>query len=92
MFERLAGRPPILPVPELPKQSEWLSSQFGHRSSPPFFIFDERVLVLFKYSTRMRSPWGFTFAPDEQALLGARSLEHQPIVVAMVCGSDGIAQ
>ena len=63
----------------------------GIRYNLPFFIFNNRLLVLFKYSTRTRSPWGFTFTPDEQALLNARALESQHIVIALVCGSDGIA-
>jgi len=63
----------------------------GVRYTPPFFIFNERLRVLFKYSTRTRSPWGFTFMPDEQSLLNTRSREDYPIVIAMVCGSDGVA-
>ena len=63
----------------------------GIQYSPPFFLVNDHFLVLFKYSTRTRSPWGFTFAPDEQALLKARALENHPLVIAMVCGSDGVA-
>jgi hypothetical protein len=57
---------------------------------PPFFVLCDRLLVLLKYCTRPRSPWGFTFTPDEQALLQQRAQER-PIVIAMVCGSDGVA-
>lgn len=63
----------------------------GVRYNPPFFVFNDRLLVLIKYSTRTRSPWGFTFTPDEQALLNARALADRSIVIAMVCGSDGVA-
>src|ERR1700683_347324 len=63
----------------------------GIRYCPPFFTFNDRLLVLLKYSTRTRSPWRFTFKPDEQARLQTRALEQRPIIIAMVCGSDGIA-
>lgn len=63
----------------------------GIRYHAPFFIFNERLFVLLKYSTRTRSPWGFTFTPDEQMHLSARALERHPLVIAMVCGADGVA-
>src|SRR5262245_47555840 len=63
----------------------------GIRYDPPFFSLDDRVLVLLKYSTRTRRPWAFTFTPDEQTLLQARAVEQRPIVIALVCGGDGIA-
>ena len=57
---------------------------------PPFFTVNGKLLVCLKYSTRNRTPWGFTFTPDEQMLLrnGAKTL---PLVVGLVCGADGIA-
>jgi hypothetical protein len=57
---------------------------------PPFFILDNRVLALLKYSTRNRSPWGFTFSPGEQVLLEQRSTMVR-VVVGLICGADGIA-
>jgi hypothetical protein len=39
----------------------------------PFFVFNDRLSVLLKYSTRGRSPWGFTFTADEQRGLAARA-------------------
>jgi hypothetical protein len=56
----------------------------------PFFVLNERVSVLLKYSTRGRSPWGFTFTTDEQHGLAARSTEMKTLV-GLICGSDGIA-
>lgn len=57
---------------------------------PPLFTING-LSVLLKYSTKGRSPWGFTFTPDEQRILsGCRSAEGRA-VVAMVCGSDGVA-
>lgn len=57
---------------------------------PPLFIVNNEVLVLLKYSTRGRSPWGFTFTQDEQKLLETKAAE-QRIVIGLVCGSDGVA-
>lgn len=60
------------------------------RYESPLFILDDRLLVYMKYSTKTRSPWGFTFMPDEQLLLerkGARA----DLVIGLICGSDGVA-
>jgi hypothetical protein len=56
----------------------------------PFFFINKSVRVLLKYSTRTRSPWGFTFVPDEQDLL-QNKFQNFETVIALVCGADGIA-
>lgn len=56
----------------------------------PFFELNDRIRVHLKYSTGVRSPWGFTFMPEEQRLLASES-EQRPIVVGLVCGADGVA-
>lgn len=60
------------------------------RYEPPLFIVNDRFIVLLKYSTRGRSPWGFTFRPDEQELLRQKSAQLDTII-GLVCGSDGVA-
>lgn len=60
------------------------------RYDAPFFFFNDRLAVLLKYSTRSRSPWGFTFTPDEQNLLQAQTREFR-MVIGLICGADGIA-
>lgn len=55
----------------------------------PFFLINNRLLVLLKYSTKGRSPWGFTFMPDEQLLLQERAPGFK-IVLGLVCGADGV--
>ena len=57
---------------------------------PPLFIFNESISVLIKYSTRGRSPGGFTFTTDEQLVIRCRSTPHN-FIIALACGSDGIA-
>ncbi|HUQ69050.1 MAG TPA: hypothetical protein VM165_05980 [Planctomycetaceae bacterium] len=60
------------------------------RYDAPFFVLNHQLLVYLKYSTKGRSPWGFTFTPDEQALLGTMATDAA-IVIGLVCGSDGVA-
>lgn len=56
----------------------------------PFFVIDDIVQVHLKYSTAVRSPWGFTFKPEEQSLLRQRA-DQLPTVIGLVCGADGVA-
>jgi hypothetical protein len=56
----------------------------------PFFLLNNRILAHLKYSTRGRSPWGFTFTPEEQVLLRNRAVRSS-IVIGLICGSDGVA-
>src|ERR1700719_3100931 len=60
------------------------------RYEAPLFFLNSHLMVLLKYSTRGRSPWGFTFTPDEQALLKAADSKSR-IVIGLVCGADGVA-
>lgn len=56
----------------------------------PFFIINDQLLVHLKYSTRGRSPWGFTFTTDEQRILHSKA-SGSKIVIGFVCGADGVA-
>lgn len=56
----------------------------------PFFVIDEKLQVHLKYSTAVRSPWGFSFMPDEQQSMRKRSCE-MPLMIGLICGADGIA-
>lgn len=60
------------------------------RYEPPLFVLNNQILVLLKYSTKGRSPWGFTFTRDEQILLQSRASERK-VVIGLVCGADGVA-
>jgi len=57
---------------------------------PPFFVLNNCVIALLKYSTRGRSPWGFTFMPYEQTMLREKASQFKT-VIALVCGADGVA-
>jgi hypothetical protein len=56
----------------------------------PLFVVDDIVQLHLKYSTAIRSPWSFTFTPDEQAVLHGRASD-MPLVIGLICGADGIA-
>ena len=56
----------------------------------PFFVLNNQVAVLLKYSTKNRSPWGFTFSSDERGSLEAKACASDT-VIGLVCGSDGVA-
>jgi len=62
----------------------------GIRYEAPFFLLNNRVFVHLKYSTKGRSPWGFTFTPDEQTLLHNRA-SRSSVVIGLICGADGVA-
>lgn len=60
------------------------------RHEAPFFLLNDTLAVLLKYSTRVRSPWGFTFTPDEQKALRKKAAESNT-AIGLICGSDGVA-
>lgn len=60
------------------------------RYDAPFFLLNGDIACYLKYCTRGRSPWGFTFAPDEQAVLQATAARLRT-VIGLVCGADGVA-
>lgn len=70
-----------------------LLARAGHitsiRYQPPVFLIND-IVVLLKYSTKSRSPWGFTFMPDEQLMLHDHT-SRVKVAVGLICGSDGIA-
>jgi hypothetical protein len=55
----------------------------------PFYVLNGRLAILLKYSTRGRSPWGFTVTENEKAQLRTRS-EKLEIAIGLICGSDGV--
>jgi hypothetical protein len=62
----------------------------GLKYQPPFFLINDRLWVLLKYSTKSRSPWGFTFTADEQEVLQLRAGNFKT-AIGLICGSDGVA-
>jgi hypothetical protein len=56
----------------------------------PYFLINNSIYLLLKYSAKGRSPWSFTFACEEQASLTERAIELTT-VIGLVCGADGVA-
>jgi hypothetical protein len=56
----------------------------------PFFMLNGHLTILLKYCTRGRSPWGFTFTPEEQESLQQRGADSE-LEIGLICGADGIA-
>ena len=59
------------------------------RYENPFFVVDEKYCLILKYSTRKRSPWGFTFTVDEQNIY--KQKVNNKLIIGLICGSDGVA-
>ena len=60
------------------------------RYESPFFLINDNLLVYLKFTTKVRSPWGFTFTTEEQKLL-RKEASNRRIVIGLVCGADGVA-
>jgi hypothetical protein len=50
---------------------------------------DSGILAI-KYSTKARSPWGFTFSADDIFRLSGVAAKHGDCSIALVCGGDGV--
>lgn len=48
------------------------------------------AFIFLKYSTRNRDPWQFTFSVDDLKHLHMVVPFHRNMLVAMICGGDGI--
>src|SRR5262249_15408822 len=55
----------------------------------PFYVLNGRLAILLKYSTRGRSPWGFTVTENEWVQLKTKSAKFE-IAIGLICGSDGV--
>jgi hypothetical protein len=56
----------------------------------PFYVVNRHLRLFVKYSTKGRSPWGFTFSTEEQSLLKLTA-STKAIIIGLVCGADGVA-
>ena len=55
------------------------------------YLIDGRVGLFVKYSTSRLSPWGFTFGSNHRLELDRMRERSRAVLVALVCGSDGVA-
>jgi len=54
------------------------------------YVVNDDVFIFLKYSTKARSPWRFTFVPEEVEQLNFRAGSFREIFIVMICGGDGI--
>ena len=54
------------------------------------YVVNGEVIILLKYSTKSRTPWRFTFTLDEMVHVESLIKQNARIVIALVCGGDGI--
>lgn len=66
------------------------AGSIGILHDPPFFVLNERLCVMFKYCTKGRSPWNFTFGSHEQRSVKLRASTSE-VVIGLICGDDGVA-
>jgi hypothetical protein len=54
------------------------------------YTVNDETLIFLKYSTKLRSPWRFSFSRDDSERLNSLAGSFRKIVIALVCGGDGI--
>ena len=54
------------------------------------YVINGKTFSLLRYTTRARSPWRFTFDEGDIDHCDKMSLEHDRVVLGLICGGDGI--
>lgn len=54
------------------------------------YIVNETAFVLLKYTTKARTPWGFTFDQEDVDRCLRMASEYQAVVLGLICGGDGV--
>lgn len=54
------------------------------------YIVNERIFIFLKFSTRGRSPWGFTFDQEDVDRCVNMENEYSLVALGLICGGDGI--
>ena len=60
------------------------------RKSEIGYVVNDDSFIFVKYSTKSRSPWRFSFTANEVPKLQALYASYKKLVVAFVCGGDGV--
>jgi hypothetical protein len=70
------------------KRSVSIEPQADSRAA---YLIDGRVGLFVKYSTSRLSPWAFTFSNNHRLELERLRKSSRTVLVALVCGNDGVA-
>lgn len=54
------------------------------------YVVNENVFVFLKYTTKGRSPWGFTFDKEDVDRCLIMASAYCKVVLGFVCGGDGV--
>lgn len=54
------------------------------------YVVNESIFVFVKYTTKARTPWGFTFDQEDVYRCCKMAEEYDKLYVALVCGGDGV--
>ena len=73
----------LVRVIEDPRCETIVKHESGYR------VNNDRILAI-KYSTKARSPWGFTFSGEDISRFEEASREFGECIITLVCGGDGI--
>ena len=54
------------------------------------YVVNESIFVFIKYTTKARTPWGFTFDQEDIDRCYRMAEKHSKLYLALVCGGDGV--
>lgn len=54
------------------------------------YVVNNETFALLKYTTKARSPWGFTFDQEDIDRCARMTGEYKRVVVGLICGGDGV--
>ena len=54
------------------------------------YVVNLHTFILLKYSTKGRSPWGFTFDQEDVDRASRVAADYQRVILGLICGGDGI--
>jgi len=54
------------------------------------YVVNEKIFVFLKYTTKARTPWRFSFDQEDVDRCFRMSLEHEDVVLGLICGGDGV--
>jgi hypothetical protein len=54
------------------------------------YVVNEDMFVFLKYTTKARTPWGFTFDQEDIDRCISMSSSYRRVVLGFICGDDGV--
>jgi hypothetical protein len=54
------------------------------------YIANDEIFIFLKYTTKARSPWGFTFDQEDVDRCTTMAHEYKGVVLGLICGGDGV--